>query len=70
MGIESLCSAVASAVKREANNNGIFRGKVIGDIMQVAGRSYSYTVAVDIPIDDGDWVYVMLANNRAVVIGK
>jgi len=33
MGIESLCNAVANAVKHEADNNGILHGKVIGSIV-------------------------------------
>ena len=70
MGIESLCSAVANAVKREADNTGILRGKVSGNSVQVAGRAYLYSVAVDIPVSDGDWLYVMITNNRAVVVGK
>ena len=70
MGVESLCSAVANAIKREVDNNGIMRGKVSSNMIQVAGRSYPFTVAVDIPIDDGTWVYVMITNNRAVVVGK
>lgn len=70
MGIESLCNAVANAMKRDENHGEIIRAKVAGSIVQVAGRSYSYSVAVDIPIDNGEWVYVMLTNNRAVVVGK
>lgn len=70
MGVESLCSAVANVLKRDNNHSEIMRAKVEGSIVQVAGRSYSYSVAVDIPMDDGDWVYVMLTNNRAVVVGK
>lgn len=70
MGVESLCSAIANAMKRDDNHSGVMRAKVEGSIVQVAGRSYSYSVAVDIPMNDGDWVYVMLTNNRAVVVGK
>jgi hypothetical protein len=70
MGIESLCSAVANAVKHDDNNNGVMRAKVSGNMVQVSGRSYSYTVAVDIQISDGEWVYVAIVNNRAVVVGK
>lgn len=44
--------------------------KVSDNVVQVAGRSYPYTVAVDMSISDGEWVYVMLTNNRAVVVGK
>ncbi len=70
MGIESLCTAVASAVKREVTQDGIKRGKVTGNLVQVAGRSYPYTVAVDIPVEEGDWIYVAIVNNRAVVVGR
>ena len=70
MGVNSLCSAIANAVKHDNDQDTIKQGKVSGSIVQVAGRSYVYTVAVDIPIDDGDWVYVAIVNNRAVVVGK
>lgn len=63
MGVESMCNAVANAIQRDFDKSGIM-------LAQVSGRSYPYTVAVDIPIDDGDWVYVMLTDNRAVVVGK
>ena len=70
MGIESLCSAVADAIKQEDTNNGIIRAKVVSDMIQVGGRSYYYVLAVEMTIKDGDWVYVMVTNNRAVVVGK
>jgi len=70
MGVESLCSAVASAVKSESDNSGVKHGKISGNTVFVAGRSYNYTVAVDITFDTGDWVYVMISNNLAVVVGK
>jgi len=70
MGIASLCNAVANAVKRESDQDHIYHGKVSGNMVQVAGRSYPYTVAVDIPVDDGDWVYLMITDYQAVVVGK
>jgi len=70
MGVDSLCSAVANAVKRDNDQDNIKHGKVLGGNVQVAGRSYAYIVAVDIPVSDGDWVYVAIVNNRAVVVGK
>jgi len=70
VGVESLCSAVANAVRRDSDQDNIKHAKVSGSIVQVAGRSYPYTVAVDISVDDGDWVYAAIVNNRAVVVGK
>jgi len=70
MGIESLCNAVASAVKRDSDQDNIKHAKVSGSIVQVDGRSYPYTVAVDMLVSNGDWVYVAIVNNRAVVVGR
>ena len=70
MGIESLCRAVANAIKRDNDQDNIKHAKVSGNLVQVAGMSYPYTVAVDISVSDSDWVYVAIVNNRAVVVGK
>ena len=70
MGVDSLCNAIANAVRRDNDQDNIKHGKISGSVINVAGRSYAYTVAVDIPVSDGDWVYVMITNNRAVVVGK
>jgi len=70
MGIESLCNAVANAIKRDADADNIKYAKISGSVVQVSGRSYPYTVAIDMLVSDGDWVYVMLTDNRAVVVGR
>ena len=70
MGVASLCSAIANIVKQDDGQDAVKHGKVSAGLVQVNGRSYAYTAAVDINFDDGDWVYVMITNNRAVVVGK
>lgn len=70
MGIESLCKAVAGAVRRDDKRDNIIRGKISGNAVEVAGRSYGYKLAVDIQVADGEWVYVAIVNNQAVVLGK
>jgi len=70
MGVASLCSAVANTVKHESDQDHIQHGKISGSMVQVAGRLYPYTVAVDIPVDEGEWVYAMLTDHQAVVVGK
>lgn len=70
MGVRELASAIASAVNKNTDDGTVKRGRVSGSTLQVDGRSYSYTAAVDIPIDDGDWVYVMLSDSKAVVVGR
>jgi len=70
MGVKELASAIASVVNNSSDDGSVKRGKVSGNTVQVDGRSYSYSAAVDIPISNGDWVYVMLSDTKAVVIGR
>lgn len=70
MGVKSLCNEVAIAMKNESNQGGVKHGQISGNVVLVAGQSYRYAAAVDISFDNGDWVYVLITNNLAVVVGK
>ena len=74
MGVQTLANTIARLVKNKAvsNTQNIKRGIVAANRIIVDGNAYNYSVAVDVPIDDGDYVYVIFndTGTRAVVIGK
>ena len=74
MSLDKLCKDVSSAVRSRLNSQraSVHHGRVTGSGIAVAGRVYPYSVAVDLPIAEGDWVYVILneTNTRAVVVGR
>jgi len=74
MGVQSLANTIARIMK---NNKGttepaIKRGMISGNRIIVDGADYNYSVAVDVDVSDGDYVYIIFndSHNRAVVIGK
>jgi len=74
MGVQALANTIARLVKNKAvsNTQNIKRGIIAANRIIVDGNAYNYSVAVDVPIDDGDYVYVIFndTGTRAVVIGK
>ena len=73
MTLQSLCSHIREAMKqRRRADTSTVRGIVSGGQVLANGFYYNMSVAVDIDIDDGDSVWVMIdtTNTRAVVIGK
>lgn len=47
-------------------------GRISGSTIILGNRAYPYDVAVDIPIDNGDWVYAVInqSGTKAVIIGR
>lgn len=71
-GRDDLVRLIASTKKRRQNGGGIKLAKVSGGTVDVDGRRYPFDVAVDVPVNDGDYVYVLLndGRTRAVVVGR
>lgn len=73
MGIATMVSEISKAVKRrDASGQSVRRGVLSGNQVLVDGQYYPAAYAVDVDVDDGERVYVMLDNRKAtaVVVGK
>ncbi len=76
MSVEQLCRTVTSAVKdrlkREAAQNSVKRGQITNDGVHIGGRCYPYSAAIDMAMNTGDWVYVVMndAGTKAVIVGR
>lgn len=51
------------------NGTGIARAYIRGDCAYINNRAYPYTLAVDITVSDGMYVYCELCNGQAVIVG-
>lgn len=75
-GVRDLQDAVrelyetAEVATTSSESGGIRTGQVTGDFVSDAAGSYAYTMAVDVPVSDGDYVLFEVSNNIAVIIGK
>lgn len=57
----------AARVKSDGN---IKRGKILSDTTVVIdGKGYSYTMAVDINVVSGQYVWCELCNGQAIIVG-
>ncbi len=65
--VELVKKAVDSSKSQQPS---ILRGVIAGSFVSVADGTYPYTVVVDEPMNDGDYVYVILSKQKAVVVGK
>ena len=74
MGVQSLANTIAKAINgaKNYNDTAVKQGTISGTSVEVNGKFYNYSVAVDIEIENGDGVYILLndTKTRAVVVGK
>ena len=70
-GLAGLKEALRQKQKKNKNSegSGITRGLISGDFVCVNGKSYPYTLAVDVTVHNGQYVWCELYGNRAVVVG-
>jgi hypothetical protein len=72
-GVTDLAATISRLMAQRKNTNSTIKsGTITGSDVLVDGKYYQYEVAVDIEIDDGETVYVMLNSDksRAVIVGK
>lgn len=71
-GVNGLANYLSGVINRSKQSRGIQKAHVTGSCVEILGRVLPYDVAVDTPIGDGDWVYVVLNDSRtkAVVVGR
>lgn len=55
--------------KKETKGSGITRGLISGGTVSIQGKSYPYTLAVDVTVHNGQYVWCELYGNRAVIVG-
>lgn len=67
MGLEETAKKLFQANRK--NGNGIQRGKVQGDSVVIGSRSYPYTLAVDVNISEGMYVWAEVYGGTAVIVG-
>lgn len=73
MSVETLVKTLAKLIKNNgAANSTVKIGIVSGEQVLVDGRFYNASYAVDVDVDDGERVYVVLSDDKskAVVVGK
>lgn len=76
MSVADLTRAVRKAINKirdeAAANRGIKSAKMVGtNSVLINNRVYPASIAVDMTVSDGEYVYVLLTNTgRAVVVGK
>jgi hypothetical protein len=74
MSLMTLANDIAQLMRRrKASSNEIIKtGVISGSSVLVDGKYYTYDAAVDIDMEDGTQVYVIISEDRsvAVVIGK
>jgi len=68
-GVEGLAETVLKAVRKK-NIPGAEKGIVDGNRVRIGNRAYPFSLAVDVPVDDGHLVWVQRTENgRAVIVG-
>lgn len=70
-GIDRLANYIGSALN-QSKKDLLKCGQVIGHSVCVDGHIYPADFAIDIPTQDGDWIYCVLDETKsvAVVVGK
>jgi hypothetical protein len=71
-GVQGLAQMIATAVQNAKQQSNTYYGQVAGSGVLVNGITYPYVAAIDTVIQDGDYVWCVLNDNRslAVIIGK
>jgi hypothetical protein len=74
MSVVTLASDIARIMRKRSStsNNNFQMGLLEGSEVLVNGKYYQYECAVDVDIDDGETVFVMISNDgsKAVIVGK
>ncbi len=69
-GVDGL-AAVVRKVMQKKNIPGAERGTVEGKNVRIGNRAYPFSLAVDVPADEGDSVWVQRTEDgRAVIVGE
>lgn len=68
IGLEETVKKIVRQSK-DSQDNRIRHGLIDGDMVIIGARSYPYTLAVDINIKNGMYVWAELYNGTAVVVG-
>jgi len=70
-GLIGLQETFKQVVKKAqtAQDNRIKQGKINGDVVVIGSSSYPYTLAVDINVKDGMYVWAELYNGTAIIVG-
>lgn len=70
-GLLGLEETVKKIVRQSegSQDNRIRQGRINGDMVIIGVRSYPYTLAVDINIKNGMYVWAELYNGTAVIVG-
>lgn len=71
-GVQGLANYIANAIKKANRGGQTYQAQVIGGAVRVNGTTMPYVAAVDVTVDDGDYVFVVLdeSGRNAVVVGK
>ena len=68
-GVNGLVAVVRRAMQNK-NIPGAEKGIVEGKNVRIGNRAYPFSLAVDVPADDGDSVWVQRTEDgRAVIVG-
>jgi len=72
MGLQSLCVKIKNIMTPRRQMQATMLGQITGSKVLARGLYYNYTTAVDIDVENGDMVWVVLddTGTRAVVVGK
>ena len=70
-GVIGLANYIAKVVNANKKNNATFRGQINGNSIWVGNKSYPFTLAIDININSGDYVWCILndSKTKAVIVG-
>ena len=71
-GVKGLAESLRIGVKRIKKNaeQKAMRGTLEGGRVRIGARSYPYKAAVDIPVEEGSLVWVLLSDaGTAVIVG-
>lgn len=68
VGLEETIKRIVQQSK-ETQDKRIRQGRIDGDMVIIGARSYPYTLAVDINIKNGMYVWAELYNGTAVIVG-
>lgn len=72
MGVKDLAITLAK-IAEKPKQHGVKAGRILsGNSVDVGGQALPYSVAVDMPVGAGDWVFVLLndTRTRAVIVGR
>lgn len=68
LGLEDTVKKIVRQSKGSQDNR-IRQGRINGSMVIIGARSYPYTLAVDINIKNGMYVWAELYNGTAVIVG-